>query len=462
MRPSFVLSNLLYAGAVCCLLSGSVFAQQRSLSIREAVSLTREQQPQLRAQQEQANAAAYSVGLAKNTLLPDLTASYQAGYATYNNITGMTYPGGFLPISGPPSAGNTYDAVPGSVLSALLKWTPLTFGQRQAAVEKAAAQYQVAASQYNDALFRQQYTVIATYLDAVYLRSLTASYEANIARTATGLNQALVLAKEGLRPGIDTAQFQSVLAQAEMDLLTLQRRYFEQLAELAKLTGLPAKPSELQLTDTAFLSNTPDAPAATGGTGGHPQLRLYESKKVLSEAALKEIQRGWRPRFDVWANAYARGSGVAADGSVDKTDGWSLSRKNYGLGVQLSFPILGFAQANLQKKQYRSLLRADEAQLQQVSLNLQKQQETAQFNYDQQLLITRQSTVQTRTARFAFDGLKLGYESGLIDYTRLMQGQYELLKAETAQAGAYLQTWRALLDIAVAGGNLQTFLDTLK
>ena len=204
MRPSF-LSIPLCAGAFFCLSSGSVFAQQRSLSIREAVSLTREQQPQLRAQQEQANAAAYNVGLAKNTLLPDLTASYQAGYATYNNMTGMTYPGGFLPISGPPSAGNTYDAVPGSVLSALLKWNPLTFGQRQAAVEKAAAQYQVAASQYNDALFRQQYTVIATYLDAVYLRSLTASYEANIARTATGLNQALVLAKEGLRPGIDTA-----------------------------------------------------------------------------------------------------------------------------------------------------------------------------------------------------------------------------------------------------------------
>ncbi len=461
MKPSFVFSGLLCAGAICLLLAGNAQAQQRGLSIQEAVSLTKEQQPQLRAHQEQANAAAVNVGLAKNTLLPDLTASYQAGYATYNNMTGMSYPGAFLPISGPPSGGNTYDAVPGSVLSALLKWSPLTFGQRQAAVEKAAAQYQVAASQYNDALFRQQYTVIATYLDAVYLRSLMASYEANIARTQTGLRQALVLAKEGLRPGIDTAQFQSALAQADMDLLTLQRRYFEQLAELARLTGLTGKPSNLQLTDTSFLRAVPPAPSADSSSP-HPQLRLYESKKALSEATLKEIQRGWRPRFDVWANAYARGSGVAANGTVNKADGWALTRKNYGLGVQLSFPLLGFSQVNLQKKQYRSLLRADEAQLQQVSLNLRQQQETARFNYDQQLLITRQSAVQARSAKFAFDGLKLGYESGLIDYTRLMQGQYELLKAETAQAGAYLQTWRALLDVAVSTGNLQTFLDTLK
>ena len=34
---------------------------------------------------------------------------------------------------------------------------------------------------------------------------------------------------------------------------------------------------------------------------------------------------------------------------------------------------------------------------------------------------------------------KLSYESGLIDFTRLVQGQYEPLKAETAQAGAFVQ-----------------------
>lgn len=437
-------------------------AQQRDVSIKEALSLTVAQLPQLKAQQEQAQAASYQVNLARNTLLPELTASYQAGYATYNNITGMTYPGSFLPISGPPSSGNTYDAVPGTVLSALLKWTPLTFGQRQAAVEKAAAQYQLASSKYNDAVFRQQYTVIATYLDAVYLSRLMASYRGNIERTRTGLDQALVLAKEGLRPGIDTIQFQSVLAQAEMDLLTLQRRYFEQVTELTRLTGLPGHPDNILLTDTLLLDTPPVLKDTAATLTAHPAFRFYESRKAVSEAALKEVQRGWRPKLDIWANAYARGSGVAADGSVHHANGWDLSHRNYGAGVQLSFPILGFSQVNLQKKQYRSLLRADEAELDQVALNIQKQKETAQFAYSQHLKITQQSLVQARAAKFAYDGLKLSYESGLIDFTRLMQGQYELLKAETSQAGAFLQSWRSLLDIAVAGGNLTTFTDTLK
>lgn len=437
-------------------------AQQHGVSIKEAVTLTSTQQPRLKAKQEQAKAAGYNVDLARNTLLPEVIASYQAGYATYNNITGMSYPGAFLPISGPPSAANSYDPVPGSVLSALLKWTPFTFGQRQAAIEKAASQYKLAASQYNDEVFRQQFAVISTYLDAVYLFKLIKSYQGNIERTRIGLEQSLVLAKEGLRPGIDTTQFQSALAQAEMDLLTLQRRYFEQVTELTRLTGLPDHPRDILLTDTTLISKTPELPDTAGTLDSHPVFLLYQSKKEVSEAALKEAERGWRPKLDLWANAYARGSGVAADGSVHKADGWALSRNNYGAGVQLSFPILGFSQANLQKKQYRSLLRADEAELDQVKINLQKQKETAQFNYEQNLQIAQQSLVQTRAAHFAFDGLKLSYESGLIDFTRLTQGQYELLKAETSQASAFIQTWRALLDISVAGGSLNTFIDTLK
>jgi len=454
--------NILCLSSGCLLLSNMLPAQQHGLSIKEAITLTASQQPELKAQQEQAQAAAYNVNLAQNTLLPEVTAGYQAGYATYNNITGMSYPGSFLPISGPPSAGNSYDPVPGTVLSALLKWTPLTFGQRQAAIEKAAAQYKVAANQYNDAVFRQQFAVISTYLDAVYLIRLMKSYQGSIERTRTGLNQSLVLAKEGLRPGIDTTQFQSSLAQAETELLTLQSRYFEQVMALTRLTGLPDNPREILLTDTALISRTPELPDTTGTLAAHPAFRLYESRKEASEAALKEVQRAWRPKLDLWANAYARGSGVAADGSVHKADGWSLTRNNYGAGIQLSFPLLGFAQINLQKKQYRSLLRADEARLDQVKLDLQKQKETARFNYDQHLLIIQQSLVQTQSAQFAFDGLKLSYASGLIDFTRLMQGQYELLKAETSQAGAFLQIWRSLLDLSVANGNLNTFIDTLK
>ncbi|NML38822.1 TolC family protein [Chitinophaga sp. G-6-1-13] len=444
------------------LLSLSLYAQQKTLHIRDMLALVQSSQPQMKAYAEQAKSSQYGINLAKNTLLPEVNIGYQAGYATYNNITGMSYPGLTLPISGPPSAGNSYDPVPGTAAGAMVKWNPLTFGQRSAAIEKASAQYKLANSTYNDALFRQQYAAVSTYLDAVYLQKLMQTYQANIDRTNAGLQQSLVFTREGLRPGIDTTQFQSALAQATTDLLIVQRQYYTQVAELTRLTGLPDPPTNILLADTSLLNQLPLMADTTAGPTDNPVYQYYQMRKEVTKSSLKEVERIWRPKLDLWANAYARGSGVKADGSIDKADGWSLSRKNYGAGVQISFPILQFSEVHLKKKQYNALIKADEAQLDQVALNLQKQKETARFNYDQNMQITKQAMVQSQAARFAFEGLKLSYASGLIDFTRLIQGQYDLLKAETGEAGAFLQAWRSLLDIAVANGQLTTFTDNLK
>ncbi|NLR68867.1 TolC family protein [Chitinophaga varians] len=438
------------------------YAQPKPLHIKDMLSLVQSAQPQMKAYAAQAQSTQYGVGLAKNTLLPDINIGYQAGYATYNNVTGMSYPGLILPISGPPVAGNIYDPVPGTAAGAILKWNPLTFGQRSAAVEKASAQYKLANSTYNDALFRQQYAAVATYLDAVYLQKLIQTYQANIDRTKAGLEQSLVFTRQGLRPGIDTTQFQAALAQATTDLLIVQRQYYAQITELTRLTGLPDAPTNILLADTSLLSQLPLIADTTAGPAGNPVYQYYQMRKEVTASALKEVERIWRPKLDLWANAYARGSGVKADGTIDKADGWSLSHKNYGAGIQLSFPILQFSEVHLKKKQYQAMVKADEAQLDQVALNLQKQKEAARYNYSQNMLITKQAVVQSQAARFAFDGLQLSYNSGLIDFTRLIQGQYDLLKAETGEAAAFLQAWRSLLDIAVANGQLTTFTDNLK
>jgi outer membrane protein TolC len=459
---SFIRHRRMFLSFMGVTLVTQLYAQPRTLSIRETLSLVETQQPQLRAYKARTDAAGYNTNLANNTLVPELTAGYQAGYATYNNITGMSYPGLMEPITGPPSASNVYDLVPGTALAALLKWEPLRFGQRQAAVEKAAAQYKLSASEYNDALFRQQYTALTIYLDLVYLKKLLTSLQANTNRTDQALQQSLVLAKEGLRPGIDTAQFQAALAQSEMDYLNMQRSYQLQLIELTRLTGLTSTPDEITLTDTIIASRTPMLPDSVQSFADNPLYHYYQAKRDFSASALKEKDRAWRPHLDVWANAYARGSGVTSTGAIDKPAGWSLTRDNYGAGLQLSFPILQFSQTNILKKQYRSLLRADEEQLAQVTLDLSKQVETARYAYRQDLTIAGHAPIVTRTQQSAYSGLELSYQSGLIDYTRLTQAQYELLKAEIAQAGATIQVWRSLLNMAVATGHLSLFTEQIQ
>jgi outer membrane protein len=439
-----------------------VQAQQHALSVKEVLALIETGQPRLRAYKDQAAAAGDNIDLARNTLVPNLTGGYQAGYATDNNSTGMSYPGLLMPISGPVNTRSSNNLIPGTALAAYLRWTPITFGQRAAAVEKAAAQYKLSGSAYDNALFQQRYTGILTYISIVYLQRLLKTQLANIDRTNTSLQQSLVLAKQGLRPGLDTVQFQSLLAQATMERLNTQKLYNAQVLELCRLTGLQDRPEDLTLTDTALALHSPALPDTSGAYTQNPTYQYYQAQVALSAANLKEIQRGWRPRLDFWANAYSRGSGIEPTGIIDKSDAWQLSRTNLGAGLQLSIPILQFTRVNIQKRQYRNLMQADKDQLAQVDINLKKQVETAESNYRQNLLIAREAPIQSHAARLSYQGLELSYKSGLVDFTRLTQGQYQLLNSDMTEADANLQVWRALLDIGVAKGNLNLFTDQLK
>src|SRR5260221_14199458 len=76
-------------------------AQKRVLSVKDVLALIQSGQPQLQAYKERSTAMGYNVDLAQNTLVPNLTGGYQAGYATPNNITRMSYPRPPQPISRP-------------------------------------------------------------------------------------------------------------------------------------------------------------------------------------------------------------------------------------------------------------------------------------------------------------------------------------------------------------------------
>lgn len=326
----------------------TISAQPIRLSIKETLQKVQNNLPQLEAYRQQMAASKENIPLAKNSLVPDLTAGYQVNMATFNNITGMSYPGFLLPISGPPSISNELNFIPGTALGALIKWNPFTFGQRNAAIEKATAQYKQANAAYNEQLFQYQYSALNLYLEALYLKQVTSISQAVIERNRKGLEQSLVLAKNGLKPGIDTAQFQSVITQAEIDYLQTERTYLQKLTELTRLTGIMTAADSIELTDTVFRSLL--LPAANSSIENHPLYQSIEAQRTTTAAGLKEIQRSWAPQLDIWGNVYARGSGVNASGEVNKADGFRLSRTNAGIGLQLSMPVLQYSKINIRKK----------------------------------------------------------------------------------------------------------------
>ncbi|MEJ7768268.1 MAG: TolC family protein, partial [Chitinophagaceae bacterium] len=244
--------------------------------------------------------------------------------------------------------------------------------------------------------------------------------------------------------------------------LKAERTYQQLLTELSRLTGLDSPGRSIVLTDTLFNPLIDISPETMTSFAAHPSYQLLQAQKNTTAAGLKEIQKSWVPQLDIWGNVYARGSGIDATGSINKADGFNLSRTNAGIGVQFSFPVLQYSKINIQKKQYEYLLKADEAKLLQVRLNISKQTETALQQYEQDIKIARKSPVLLKAAGDVYEGLKLSYEAGLIDFTRLSQAQYALLQAEVNDANTRLQLWRSLLDVAVAKGDLDLFTKQLK
>src|SRR5512144_1096723 len=126
------------------------------LTITQAVESALHNYPSIRVSQEQINAAAAGIQLARTAYLPRVDAIAQANRATRNNVFGMLLPQSVIPsISGPVLGSNNFGTAWGSAIGGLVTWEPFDFGERQANVAAATA----ARTQAEAALKRTRFDV---------------------------------------------------------------------------------------------------------------------------------------------------------------------------------------------------------------------------------------------------------------------------------------------------------------
>ena len=161
----------------------------------------------------------------------------------------------------------------------------------------------------------------------------------------------------------------------------------------------------------------------------------------------------------VWSTAYARGSGVQYDGSVKALDGLGLQRLNYGMGLQLSMPLLQSARIKPQLKQQDFIIKADEEKWNDINQQLNSQLQTAESAFRYAMLAIHESASLVSSSAYAYDAIISRYTSGLANYADVIQAQYNLVKAKTDQKTSYMAAWKALLYKAAVTGNLNLFLN---
>ena len=441
--------------ALIFLLSHGAYGQT---DLRSLLSLAEAHYPTIAARQAEAEAVRVNMALEKNTLLPALDAAYQVNYSTYNNITGMNYPGLLIPISGPPSTENFNNPVPGSAASLLARWSPITFGQRAAAIEYHEKVYEKHLASVADEVLRVQFRVAFLYLEIAATQALIETFEKNMERSAFNLSQVSSLVAAGIRPGVDSLKFKGELSKARTELFKFENLLETQKHELQELLASDVLP--VIEANAFFVGNLPAEPGAAA-SGEHPRLAIAQLEVEASQVRLKQIHRSWTPEIDVWGTAYARGSGIRFDGTVEKAEGWTFSRYNYGIGLQVAFPILDRPAIKLKSSQQEASIRSSESQLRHTRLALNKEAAIAEQDLKTALLIAGEAPVEYAASESAFEALQTRYQAGLIDYSELILAQYDLLHAEASLKNAHVSAWKSLLKLAVISGDMNLFLNQI-
>lgn len=428
--------------------------------LKSLLLLAEENYPLIAAKQAEAEAAQVNVAIEKNTMLPSLDAAYQANYSTYNNITGMSYPGMLLPISGPPTAENFNNPVPGSAVSLLLKWSPVTFGQRAAAVEYNRKLYEKHLAGIEDEVLRLKFRVAFLYLEMATTKELIGVFQNNIGRNEFNLKQVSSLVEAGLRPGVDSLRFKSELSKARTELFRLENLFETQKQELRELL-VSESFQDIEMHDF-FMENLPVEPGNLADAAGNPVLKMAQFELEASQARLTQISRSWTPKLEFWGTTYARGSGIAFDGTVNKADGWSFNRYNYGVGLQLAFPILDLTNVKLRTNRQEAVVRSFENYFRQTQIALNKEEAVALNDFKTSLLVAAEVPVEYEASEAAFHAIQTRYSAGLIDYSELIQAQYDLLHAEAGLKNAFVSSWKSLLKLAVIQGDVNIFLNQIQ
>jgi outer membrane protein len=441
--------------------SGHVFAQSGtpvSLTLSQAVEAASKNYPSVRVSQEQMNAVAEGIRLARTAYLPRVDALAQVNRATRNNVFGLLLPQSVIPsMSGPVIGSNNTGTVWGSALGVLASWEPFDFGYRRSNVAAAEA----AKAQAESSVKRSQFEVAAATLDA-YLTLLAAqemvrAAQAGVERgeTVQRLTDALVRAQ--LRPGADSSRALAEVAAARTQLVQARQAVDVARATLSQFVGIP--PQQIALSAPALLQPAPSQSPMPVDFNANPLAQEQNATLEQARTQLRAMERSYFPKFAVQAAAYARGTGAETDGSrLGLFNGLAPTVQDVAVGFTVTFPLMDLPALRAREAVEAANIRAQSARRDQLALELRARWNVALAQLQGARDISQNTPVQVSAARDALQQATARYQSGLGTIDSVAEAQRLLAQAEIDDALSHVGVWRALLGLATAAGDLQPFV----
>jgi outer membrane protein len=428
------------------------------LTLTQAVESALRNYPSIRVSQEQINAAAAGIALARTAYLPRVDALAQVNRATRNNIFGLLLPQNVIPsISGPVLGTNNSGTAWGSALGALVSWEPFDFGLRRAN----AAIAEASRAQSQATLQRTEFEVVAVTADA-YL-TLAAAQEtvhaaqAGVDRAAAILKTINALVNAELRPGADGSRAEAELAAARTQFIQAQQASDIARATLCQFVG--TEPSQVAISAAGLLQLPPEQNIEAFNAATNPVAVEQSAAIEQAQAQLRALERSWFPRFYLQGSAYARGTSADVDGKLlGGVNGLAPTVQNFALGFSVAFPVFDRAAIRAREAAQSAVVRGQTARAQQIAVDLRAQWNRAVSNAQGARRIAANTPIQVSAARATVQQATARYQSGLGNINEVAEAQRLLTQAEIDDGLARLGVWRGLLGVAAAAGDIRPFV----
>jgi outer membrane protein len=457
LAGAMIAGGAAFAGAA----SGQTAAQPvRPLSLSEALDYASSHYPSVRATLAQKVAAEKDVDVARAAYLPQVNLLWQISRSTVNNFDGILLPQSVIPsISGPvlPQTGQT---AWNSGAGALVTWRPFDFGYRASRVD-AARQAETVAAQSVALTELDVLTATANaYMNLVAAQSLAKVAQANVERLQAFSRAIHVLVANKLRPGVDGEQADAAEALARTGLVSALGNVEVQQATLAKLVGRPA---EGVIVDGVALTESPPAAsveATPRSPDAHPAAVQEAARVKQQDAQLRAIDRSYAPQVDIVGSVSGRGSGKSAAGAFLGGDaGLSPDIGNWAVGVQVTLALGSYPALHSQQQAQRARLSAERDRYEQTLGDLNERLSQARSSLHSAEEIAKISPVALEAARRSEEQQRARYQSGLSTVVDVTTAEAALVQAESQNAIARLNVWRASAELAAAQGDLAPFRD---
>lgn len=449
---------------LCAAMAGRVVsaaqnaAPPQPLSLADALVYADAHYPAIAASLARVDASQAGMSVAQSAYLPRLDSVWQSNRGTANNLAGQTLPQGVLPaLSGPVLASPSGDSVWGTVAGALITWEPFDLGLRHAEVRQAERAVGAARAEATVTRLEVEQAVASAYLEAVAAEQIVTAAQADVGRRTVLATVVHTLVTNELRPGADGSRADAERAAAQVRLLRAEQSRDLARVDLGRALGLTNV--TLSLASAAVLQLPASTAVAAADPTGHPRTRAQAA--ALDEARAEEdaLARTDRPRVYLQSSVFARGSGFDPSGAVE--GGWrglGFDRANWAAGFQIVLPnIFDLSAKHARQVAAAATSRAAAARVDEVRLAVSADQQAASIHVRTAQAIAANTPTELASAQLGEQQARARYDAGLATLVEVADAQNLLAQADAEDQLARLDVWRALLDSAVARGDLVAF-----